>query len=97
MGSRQNSDDRHHAAIFVIEDMAVIDEVADVRSSKIHPHRDTGIWTSSLPKWDVNRIEDLLIFRGDRLTIPCHEREMDLVHVEFVIFFRAILDDPILD
>jgi hypothetical protein len=30
----QDSDDRHHPAIFVIEDMAVIDEVADVRPTK---------------------------------------------------------------
>ena len=97
MRPRQNSDDRHHPAIFVIEDVAVIDEVADVRPSKIHPHCDTRIRTSSLPKSDVSRIEDLLIFRRDRLTIPCYEREMDLVHVELVIFLRAIFDDPIFD
>ena len=41
---RQDADDRHHAPILVIENVTVINEVADVRSAEIELRGDARVW-----------------------------------------------------
>ena len=104
-GTGQHADDRHHPLILVVEDVAMIDEVADILSAKIQPHRHARIlvvWIS-VPEWNVDHVEQLPLQRLYRLAavlleiILRHHHEMDLVDVEFVILLRAVLDRPVLD
>ena len=40
---REDADDRHHAAVLVVEDMAVVDEITDIGAAEIHSHFYAGI------------------------------------------------------
>src|SRR6185312_11196955 len=46
---RQNTNDRHHAVVLVSEDVAVIDEVADVGSAEVHTHLDARVGSGAAP------------------------------------------------
>ena len=61
MRPRQDSDDGHHPAIFVIEDMAVIDEVADVGPAEIHSDLYARIGTGAGLIGEIHGIEHLLL------------------------------------
>ena len=40
---REYADDRHHAAVFMVEDVAVVDEITDIGAAEIHSHFYAGI------------------------------------------------------
>src|SRR5215475_2932979 len=53
---------RHHAAIFMVQDVTVIDEGShDVRIAEIHADGDAGIWACAAPRRDRHGIEQVLI------------------------------------
>ena len=54
---RQHPDDRHHSVIFVIENMAMIDEITDIRSSEVHPQSHVRIGTSASPIGHIDRAD----------------------------------------
>ena len=41
--ARNYPDNRHHPAVFMLQDVAVIDKIADVGAAKIHSHGHTRI------------------------------------------------------
>src|SRR5882757_8857770 len=59
-------DGRHHAAVFVFEDMAVVDEVADVRSAEIHPYRHARERPPACPERHIDHVEKLLLLLRHR-------------------------------
>jgi len=83
----------------------VEDEVAKVISTEIDTERDAGKWVGGIlvPEWNLDHVE---VLAGDsgRLLGPIqleiilrfHEK-MQLMEVEFVVFWRAVLDGPFFD
>ena len=39
----ENPNDRHHAGIFVLGDMTMVNKVADVRSAEVYPYGDLRV------------------------------------------------------
>src|SRR5262245_53307469 len=79
----------------MLEDVAMVDEVADIGSPEVEPELDTGIWPRARPEGDIHGVEHLPVMRGDGLAISVEEQEMNLVDMELMILQSAILDDPI--
>jgi len=94
--SRKNSDDCHHSIIFVSENVAVIDEVPDIHAAEIHAHFDAWIGPRPVPERNLDHIEKLAIGLRHRHAISLEELEMDLVHMELMIFPGPVFDGPIL-
>jgi hypothetical protein len=60
---RQDSYDRHHSIVLVPEDVTVIDEVADIRSTEIHPNLYARVGTRAAPERHLVHIEELPLIR----------------------------------
>jgi len=92
-----NSNQAHHAAVFVLEKMAVIYESADrVRITKIHAQADAGILqVRGAVEGHVDGVAQERLVDSD--SIPGHEHEVQLVDVEGVQFCGAIFYDPVFD
>src|ERR1700761_9555881 len=69
----QDADNRHHAVILVFENVAVIDEVADIHPAKIHSHGHAGIGSGSSPIRDVHRVEELPLLWWHRDAVPLEQ------------------------
>jgi len=50
-----DADDRHHAVVFVLRDVAVIDEVADIESPEVRARLDAreGMARVTVPEWHL--------------------------------------------
>src|ERR1700732_3151968 len=87
------------------EDVAVIDEVSDVRSTKIHPHFHARIRMSRIPVpvRDLNHVKELpfnvrfLLAAVDLEIVLRQHQEVYLVEVEFMVLSRPVLNCPVLD
>src|SRR5580698_2878428 len=79
------------------EYVAVVYEIADVRSAEIRSHCHTRVRTSARPERHLDRVIELLLCGGDRHTVHSEQQEVNLMEVEFVIFHRTVLNGPILD
>src|SRR5215475_6749238 len=101
-----HSNNRHHAEVLMGEDMAVINEVADVHAAEIHQqlnirHRTLGI-VCIVPEGHFNHVQELTIDsrglgRSIDLEVVLREHfEVDLMHVKFVVFLSQVLNDPFL-
>src|SRR5258707_12607477 len=77
-------DNRHHSTVFVLQDVTVIDEVANVRAAKIHSHRHARIRSMPTPVGDVNHVEHLAVLRRDYGTISPKQHEMNLMDMELM-------------
>ena len=77
------------------QDVAMIDEVANVRAAKIHADRYARIRTGARPVRDLNHIMELLLLLRHRHAVDCEQQEMNLVHVKFMDFPGAVLDGPV--
>ena len=91
------ADRLHHAEILMRENVAVIDEVADVHAAEVHQQLDLrdraiGIFLV-VPEGDFDHVQELPVDgRGlgssvDFEVVLGEDFEMDLVHVEFMIFW----------
>ena len=87
----------HHAAVFVFQQMAVVEERADdIGIAEVHAQLDAGkLGTGAVPVGDVDGVAEEGLVDGD--AVPFLEHEMDLMDVEGVQFARAIFDDPVFD
>jgi hypothetical protein len=103
-GTGQDSNDSHHSVIFMLGDVAMVDEIPNIESSKIHPNGDTreGVPRISVPKRNLDHVHKL---PSDRVVwlaavnpeiILGQEQKMRLVHVKFVVLKSSVLDRPIL-
>jgi hypothetical protein len=63
---RENPDDRHHAAIFVFGDMAMVNKVANVRSAEVDPYVDLRVRVIrvAIPIRNLNGVEVLAFDRA---------------------------------
>jgi len=93
----QNTNNGHHAIVLVAQDMAVINEIADIGATEIHAHSDAGIGSRAGPIRHLDHIKELSVGRVDRHIVSLQQLEMDLVKVELMMFGGAVLDCPILD
>src|SRR5580698_2115873 len=80
---RFHSNDRHHAAVLVSENMAMVDEIADQRAAEIHPHFNARVRPRARPIRYLNRVEILPV--AHRNAVLFQRQEMNLMNVEFVI------------
>ena len=86
----------HHAGIFVLQNVAVINERADnIRIAEIHAHFHAWIRSAAAPVRQIDRVADGRIV--DWLAIHFKHLKMNLMDVKDVIFERRILDHPIFD
>jgi hypothetical protein len=103
-GTGHDANDGHHSVIFMLGDMAVVDEVPDIESAEIHPNGDAreGVPRISVPKRNLNHVHKL---PSDRVVWPAavnpeiilgQEQKMRLVHVKFVVLQSSVLDRPVL-
>ena len=98
-------DDVHHAKVFMIEDVAMENESADIVSTEVDADFDVGIRVSSVtvPVGNFDHIEILAEDGGSgRISIDFEivlrlHKEMHLVKMEFVIFEGMVFDGPFLD
>lgn len=92
---RVDSDDAHHAPVFVLQKVAVIHEGADDAGiAKVHAQFDAGILRrGAIPIGDVDGVAEIGFLNGD--PIPFRQEKMDLMDVEGVEFGGAIFDDPV--
>src|ERR1700732_4953420 len=81
--ARVHPDDRHHAVVLVAEDVAVIDEVADVRAAEVHAHLDARERARARPVRDLEHVEVLAV--RDRHAVLLELQEVDLGPVELVV------------
>ena len=88
------ANDSHHAVILVAQNMAVENEIAHVRTAKVHPQRYARIRSRAGPVRHVNRIQILPSARY-RNSVLRHFEEVNLVNVELVVFERAVLNRPV--
>src|SRR5689334_13915449 len=99
-----HANDRHHAFILVLQNVAVVHEIADIRTAEIQAQRNAGIGMSriAIPMRDINRVQQLALKDCYRLAaihlevILRGHQEMHLVHVELVVLLTAVFDDPFL-
>jgi hypothetical protein len=73
----EDPDDRHHATIFMRQDVAMIDKIADVRTAKIHADRHARIRTGARPVRDLNRVMELLLRSRYRHSVDCEQHELN--------------------
>ena len=87
---------RHHAGVFVLQNVAVIHERADdIRIAEIHAHLHAGIGSAATPVRQIDRVADGRIV--DWLAVHLKHLKMNLMDVEDVIFERSILYHPVFD
>ena len=85
--------DRHHPLIFMIEDMAVIYEVSDIRSAEVHPESNARerMFFISVPERNINHVHQLAVEGFHRLAavnleiVLRQHHEMNLMEVEFMV------------
>ncbi len=95
-GGRQHLDRTHHAGIFVLQDVAVIDEGADnIRIAEIHAQLHARIRSAAAPERQIDGIANGRIVH--RLAIDFEHLKVNLMDVEDVIFQRRILHHPVFD
>src|SRR4051812_19639337 len=92
---RLHPNDRHHASILMVEDVAVINKITDDCPAEVHPHLDIRIFPSAIPVRHLENVVPLLLFFRDRFPVHFHHLEMDLVHVEFMHLEGTVLDGPV--
>src|SRR5215467_2968346 len=65
---RKHANDRHHPVVFVAEDVAVIDEVSDIRTPEVHAQGYARIRMRrvTIPEGDLNHVQELAILLGHR-------------------------------
>lgn len=85
----------HHAAILVLENMAVIDEIAGRRATEIHADLDAWIWAASRPVGNLEGIEILTV--AHRRAVLLELQKMYLMNMQVVGFYGAVLDNPVFD
>src|ERR1700736_5864155 len=85
VSTRQYTDRRHHPVVLVPEDVTVIDEVAYVGPTKVHPYRNAGVRARTAPERNLVHVIELLLVRSHRHSIDRHQEEMNLMHVKLVI------------
>ena len=95
--ARNHPDDSHHAAVLVLQQVTVIEEVARHAASKIDQYADAGVGARPRPERNLHRIEVLPLIRREGCAIASGQLEMNLVDMELVHFARAVLDRPFLD
>ena len=93
--SRLHPNDCHHSSILMVENMAMVDEVAHVRPAEIHPQSYTRIRTGPGPIRNIHCVEELLLFPLQRMPIHRHRQKVNLVNVKFMVLQRVILDRPV--
>src|ERR1700730_7567270 len=76
---RQHAHDGHHAVILMPEDVAVIDEITDIRSAEVHADSDARIGARAGPVWDLVHVVELLLLRWHWHAVHRQQQEMDLV------------------
>ena len=89
----------------MLQDMAVIDEIARIRPTKIHAESHAGKWMIgvAVPGGDVNRIEKLSHdrrIRGGSIDLEVlliANEKMDLMNMKLVPLQGTILDGPVLN
>jgi hypothetical protein len=78
------------------ENVTMVDKISDVHASKVHADLDTGIGPRAAPKRNLYHIEILPLVHGYWLLVALRKhQELDLVHVEFVIFHGLVLNAPV--
>jgi hypothetical protein len=81
----------HHAAVFMIENVAVIHESSrDLRIREIHPHFYARESTRSVPVWHRNRVVKLWV--ANRFAVLFYHQEVNLMDMEGMCFPGMILD-----
>ena len=86
----------HHAGIFVLQNVAVIDEGANnVRIAEIHAQLHAGIGPAATPEGQIDGVANGWIVY--RLAVDFEHLKVNLMDVEDMIFERRIFDDPVLD
>ena len=93
---RKHADNRHHAEILMIENVAVLDEVADCRPAEIHLDLDVCRIAFAVPIGHLEDIVELLLLFRNLDAIDGFHQEVDLMHVEFMDLRCAVLDRPFL-
>src|SRR5690348_3939806 len=81
---RQHPDNGHHPSILVIEDVAMIDEIAHDLAAEIHAYFHAGKFATPGPVRNLNRVVELPVLRRNGPAVSLQQQEMDLVDVEFV-------------
>src|SRR6516162_8157020 len=80
----------------------MIDKISDVRAAKVHQHGHAGKWSPcvAVPIRDLNHVRELPR-DGRRLPRTIHlevvlrlHKEMDLVHMELMVFEGLVLNRP---
>src|SRR2546423_11574758 len=79
---RQHANNCHHAAVFVVKNMAMIDKISRYGPAEIHPHLDPRVATAAGPVWHLIGVAPLPFFCGDVLAVYLQHQEMNLVNVE---------------
>ena len=89
----------------MLGDVAVVDEVADIESSAVHPHLDAreGMLRVTVPEWHLHRVEELPLDAVIRLSavhfevVLTEHQEVILMSVKLMVLQRPVLDSPVLD
>src|SRR5271169_6625063 len=94
---RYYSNHAHHSSVFMLEQMAVINERADrVWIAEVHSQLHAWICSAlAVPIGDIDRIAQERLIQWH--AVPFHKHEMDLMDMERVEFLRPVFDDPVLD
>src|SRR5580700_10959584 len=83
----------HHPAVFMREDVAMVNEISNGRSAEVHSKRHAGVGTSPSPVRNLDRIEILPV--RHRHSVDSQYKEVNLVHVKHVGFHCMVCDGPI--
>jgi len=73
----------------------VIDEVADIGAAEVHPNSDARIRADAGPVRYLDHVQVLSLVRRHGHTVYGQQQEVDLVHVQLVVFERSVLDRPV--
>src|ERR1700739_222884 len=95
VGFRFDADDGHHSAVFVSQDVTVVDKVPRDLTAKIHAQFHAWIGPGTRPIRHLDRIVILAVV--DMFTVALHHPEMDLMDMKFMDFESTVLNGPILD
>ncbi len=80
--------------VFVLEDVAVINEVANISAAEVEAQGHAWIRPATRPERDVNCIEHLLQLWRNRDAIFSHQQKMYLMDVKLMILLRTVFDGP---
>ncbi len=77
------------------QNVAVINEVADIGPAKVHSQLYAGIRSASTPERNLYRVTVLLVQQG--FAVLCKKQEVNLMNMELMVFQSTIFNRPILD